>query len=275
MISYGFDRAVAADAGVLELVRADAALRDALADDGIVVITGASANDLAPGKVVIDLPDGRTVNAVAVRHRYLPGYASRILVTADKAADLDIELIPVASAFISPSPLTESQRDGLEDLRVDGVGNEGEFLSIQWSSPGRRLTPFQLELILTGLALVFSLFVVGVSLALAAAESKDERDVLTIAGAPPAALARSAGVRGALLAGIGGVMAIPVGFLPVVVFSRARSRGFGSDYPIVFPGRTAVLLVLAVPAVVALASLATSSAAQRLRPVRVSTATFE
>jgi hypothetical protein len=132
------------------------------------------------------------------------------------------------------------------------------------------------ELILSGIALVFSLFVVGVSLALAAAESKDERDILTIAGAPPAALARSAGARAWLLAAIGGALAVPVGFLPVVVFSYASHDQLVDErFPLVFPGRTVLMLLVAVPAIVCAVSFASSATAQRLRPVRVSTATFE
>ena len=106
---------------------------------------------------------------------------------------------------------------------------------------------------------MFSLFVVGVSLALAAAESKDERDILTIAGAPPGLLARSAGARAWLLAVLGAAMAVPVGFLPVIVFARAQahdqSGGVVDDtFPLVFPTRTVLLLVVAVPLAVALVS---------------------
>jgi ABC-type lipoprotein release transport system permease subunit len=153
-------------------------------------------------------------------------------------------------------------------------------VSIQRSSPDRGPSPFQLELILSGVALVFSLFVVGVSLALAAAESKDERDILTIAGAPPGLLARMAGARAWLLAVLGAAMAVPVGFLPVIVFAKAQgqrssSGGYATDFPLVFPTRTVLLLVVVVPLTVSLVSWLSSASAQRLRPLRVSTATFE
>lgn len=103
------------------------------------------------------------------------------------------------------------------------------------------------------------------------------RDILTIAGAPPGTLARSAGARAWLLAVIGTAMAVPVGFLPVIVFSWASDRNGLSlqGFPIVFPTRTVLLLVIAVPLAVALASWSSSALAQRLRPVRVSTAVFE
>ena len=81
------------------------------------------------------------------------------------------------------------------------------------------------------------------------------------------------------MAVLGAAMAVPVGFLPVVVFAWARAttsrRHVDDAFPLVFPTRTVLLLVVAVPLVVALVSWVSSATAQRLRPVRVSTATFE
>lgn len=71
-------------------------------------------------------------------------------------------------------------------------------------------------------------------------------------------------------------MAIPVGILPVMVFSyTSRDQFADGRFPLVFPTRTGLLLLVALPAVVALVALFSSAAALRLRPVRVSTATFE
>ncbi len=266
----GGSGALIADEGLLRVIRADRDVRGALRDHGLVALT-----PLGAGPATISLPDGRVLDGALVTHPFIAGYTSQILITADRAVEIDAAVVAAASAFTSPDPLTEGQRDRLEDIQSSGSSDE-RFLSVQWSSPSTGPTPFQLELMLTGVALVFSLFVVGVSLALAAAEAKDERDVLTVAGAPPAALARSAGAKAWLLAGIGGAMAIPVGFLPVVVYAVTVNDGVpGGGFPIVFPTRTVALLVLAIPAVVALASFLASATAQRLRPVRVSTATFE
>jgi ABC-type lipoprotein release transport system permease subunit len=186
--------------------------------------------------------------------------------------------------FKTPGALTETQRGDLEDVQHDLQSGPGgavsEWVGLEWSSPEAGPSPFQLELILSGVALVFSLFVVGVSLALAAAESKDERDILTIAGAPPGTLARSAGARAWLLAVLGAAMAVPVGFLPVIVFARAQSQGrqpgyLDEGFPLVFPTRTVLLLVVVVPLVVCAVAWFSSATAQRFRPVRVSTAVFE
>ncbi len=286
-VSYegpSWERALVADDALLDALRAGDEVRDALADTGVVVLISRSTGYDVAGDVTVSLPDKRPIPGVAVAHHYTPGYVSQILITEDTAADLDLEPESVATLFHAPEALTADQRGAIEDLQYDLMdaqvdlpsGAQG-YTSFTYDYADGGPTPFQLELILSGVALVFSLFVVGVSLALAAAESKDERDVLTIAGAPPGTLARSAGARAWLLALIGAAMAVPVGFLPVVVFGWASDRNQNSftDFPLVFPTRTVLLLVVAVPMIVALVSWSSSAAAQRLRPVRVSTATFE
>jgi hypothetical protein len=67
------------------------------------------------------------------------------------------------------------------------------------------------------------------------------------------------------------VLAVPAGFLPIVVYTQADE----GDLPLIFPGRTALLLLVVVPTIVGAVALASSATAQRFRPVRVSTATFE
>lgn len=271
-ISGASQYAVVADADLLRALRAGDELRRALDETGIVLLTEGPS-----GPVSLRAPDGRTIAARAVGHRYVVGYFAWVLVTEARVAELGFSTTPMATVFRADHELTADERGALEDLQWDlQTADRASVAQLQWSSPTPGPSPFQLELILTGLALVFSLFVVSVSLALAAAESKDERDVLTTAGAPPGVLARSAGARAWLLAGIGGAMAIPVGFLPVVVFAKAApADSFTDQFPLVFPTRTAGLLLLLVPVVVATASWLASASAQRLRPVRVSTTTFE
>lgn len=268
---FGLPSAVVGDPAVLEAIQADRAVREALDDTGFVLLTPS-----AEGQIEVTLPDGRAVPGRAVSHPFVLGWQGRLLVSEARADALSIDLVDSATLYHLPGPITAEQRDGIEDIWFDGSADTAQ-LDIQWATPNPfGPTPAQLELLLAGVALALSLFVVGVSLALAAAESKDERDVLTIAGAPPGTLARSAGARAWLLAVIGGLMAVPVGFLPVVVFTYASGiRVFGESPPLVFPTRTVLLLVLVVPAIVALAAWAASASAQRLRPVRVSTAVFE
>lgn len=276
----GKDRALIADEALLDAIHAGDEVRDALNTTGIVLLSSAS------GAALVTPPAGSAaVPATVVSVPHHLGYQTDLLISEERASELDLVVAPMAQLFRASKELTDAQRVDLEDIRGDleaaggNLSAAGPVVDLRWSWGGGGATPLQLELILSGIALAFSLFVVGVSLALAAAESKDERDILTIAGAPPGALARSAGARAWLLASIGGAMAIPVGFLPVVVFSYASrdqpNLFAGEPFPLVFPIRTGLLLLLAVPAVVAVVALLSSAAALRLRPVRVSTATFE
>jgi hypothetical protein len=228
-----------------------------------------------PAQLLIEGGGPTAIRVAPAQHA--AGRGSEVLVTEAFARDHGLVIATTELAYRSPEPLTEDQRDQVEDLMLDsdppvaGDGGPVRFLDLTWYQPESGPSPFQLELLLTGIALAFSVFIVGASLALAAAESKDERDVLTVAGAPPGALARAAGARAWLLSGLGGLLAVPIGFLPMVVFVQADD----GDFPLVFPSTTVALLLVAVPTVVGLVAMASSATAQRLRPVRVSTATFE
>ena len=271
--SESYVDAMVADPAVLDAAGLSAAGRSALRRSGMVLL---ERHGQPAGQLVA--PDGTTYVVPVVGAQHSVGQFSGLLITADRAAALHLTVHPSDVLYRNPTALTSTQRDRVEDVSLDhqydgNVDRAGGSSTpvISYQTPRTGPSPFQLELLLTGLALVFSLFVVGASLALAAAESKDERDVLTVVGAPPAALARAAGARAGLLAGIGGLLAVPIGFLPVVVYARTAVGSF----PLVFPGRTVALLVIGVPTVVGLVALTSSATAQRLRPVRVSTATFE
>lgn len=272
--SYIPEAVVIADPPVADTMGLDDRARKALRDGAVVIpLEDASTS-------VLHAPDGTTTPVVFTdpEHRLDITYPD-VLMSPATAARLGLEIVPGAYLYRNTTDLTEEERNRLENVGQDFVDNQAvpspigteAYLSVRFHDPSNALSPFQLELILSGVALLFALFVVGASLALAAAESKDERDVLTVAGAPPRVLARSAGARAVLLAGIGGVLAVPIGFLPVVVFASANEGGF----PAVFPTTTVALLVLAVPMLVGLASYVVSAAAQRLRPVRVSTGVFD
>jgi ABC-type antimicrobial peptide transport system permease subunit len=116
------------------------------------------------------------------------------------------------------------------------------------------------------------LFVVTVNLALSAAETRDERDVLAVVGASPATTRRTNGYKAGLICAMGALLAVPVGFLPVVVFLTAHDS---VHLPIVFPWRMVALLVVALPVVAGLVTTGASAMALKLRPVRVSKMAFD
>ncbi|HEU0171525.1 MAG TPA: hypothetical protein VFR26_08745, partial [Acidimicrobiales bacterium] len=225
----------------------------------------------APNQVT--LPGGRVQDVAAVSSERNLGYLSGVLVSPGLVDDIGVEPHDAAVAYINDRPLTRGQLDDveafLEDWQFDQGPSTNRAVSARWSETGP--TAAQLELILAGAALVFAVLVVGATLALAAAESREERDVLTVTGVAPGMLARAAAARAWLLAVIGAAMAVPVGLLPVAVLVAADD----GVMRFVVPWRAVGLVGLALPAIAAAVALAASATAQRLRPVRVSTAVFE
>jgi hypothetical protein len=84
-------------------------------------------------------------------------------------------------------------------------------------------------------------------------------------------LRRASAHKAWLLSFLGAVLGIPVGFLPVVVFTRADP----TNIPLVFPWRIVVLLVVLVPAAAGIVTTLASGIALRRRPVTISTMAFE
>ncbi len=207
------------------------------------------------------------------------GAVPRILMTPARAEDLG--LVPSASLTVlrAPGPLSDADRAALQDISDDyrdfalDTQGPGDEISLNFNVlyPTESLNPRLVEALLTAAALVLSLFVVAVSLALAAAETRDERDVLVVIGAPPPTMRHTSGHKAFLLTLFGAALAVPVGFLPVSVFTAASEN----DLPLVVPWRVVLLLVAAVPVVAALATTAFSGIALRLRPVRISTMAFD
>jgi hypothetical protein len=260
---------VVADDEVLDAFGFDDGVRRRVSEAGVVALGTADALDQ------VTLPDGRVQPLATVASERSLGGVWSVLVSPAVAADLAVDTPETAVAYVADEPLTADQVAEIEAFRDDWFAAQPAMaasyldLSVRWPEPGP--TPVQIELILTGLALLFAVLVVGASLALAAAESRDERDVLTVAGAAPHTLARAAGAKAWLLAGIGAAMAVPVGMLPVAVFVAADD----GTMRFVVPWRAVGLLALALPVIVAVVALASSAAAQRVRPVRVSTAVFD
>ena len=238
-------------------------VRAALEDTGIVILGKPRRNTEQ-----VTLADGSVHRATTVDSERSLGDFWETLISAERADDLGLEVRPAALVYRNTEPLTKDQRNELLDLQEDLVYDNPNLtssldLSARWSESGP--TPFQVELILAGIAFLFAL--VGCGHQLGAGRSgvpRRARNVLTVAGAFPGILARSAGAKAWLLAGIGALMAVPVGMLPVAVFVAADD----GELNFVVPYRTIALLALAVPTLVALVALTTSAVAQRLRPVR-------
>jgi putative ABC transport system permease protein len=213
----------------------------------------------------VPLVDGR---------EYRIGPLPSVLLTPEKAAALGVTIQKSTLALLSAHSLTSDQRNSIADIGADAQDaippRTDLAVNYEYYLPPTGVDPLLLEWLLVGLALMLTLFVVAVNLALSAAETRDERDVLTVVGAAPGAMSRTNAYKAALLTAMGSVLAIPVGTLPVVVFLAASNRA-----NFVFPVRVVALLVLALPIAAGAVTIAASSLALRLRPVRISTMAFD
>ena len=133
------------------------------------------------------------------------GGAAGVLITPARAAELGFPVIADELIGTAPAPLTGDQRARLSsllnqanedsDYYVTDVPATDVYESALFASPpGVSSTTVQLAIV--GGALLFTLLVVAIGLALSAAESRDERDVLVAVGARPRTLRRVAGSQG-------------------------------------------------------------------------------
>jgi putative ABC transport system permease protein len=294
MNSFGAQTAALVDDALLARYDLPQEGRDALAKDGIVVIgSGRRAGTVTllavetnMGIKVGDQPPrldtGTAIQATSVPEgERLLGALPHVLLTAERAAALGLQPVPGPTLVRAPRPLTNVQRaevqDAMEEARDAALdASSGPTISVndRVQYPPSDVDPRLLEALLTTAAFLLSLFVVGVSLALAAAETRDERDVLVVVGAPAPTMRQASGRKATLLTFLGAALAVPVGFLPVAVITAAGNAGKDSA-PLVFPWRTTLLLLVAVPLLAGAATNLFSGLALRWRPVTVSTMAFD
>jgi putative ABC transport system permease protein len=183
------------------------------------------------------------------------------------ATDLGLLIGPGQAFVTTPGSLTEDQRDALGDLQEDlwsmdaTVTDGGQTSSYIWMDFHRPAWEPSRTLVTAGIvavATIFSLAVVALGLALSAAETKDERDVLAAVGARPRTLRRLAGAKAAVLSATGTTIGVPLGFIPTLVVVQASQIGVWDPTPVVFPWVQVGLLVVAVPVVATAATIVAS-----------------
>jgi putative ABC transport system permease protein len=212
------------------------------------------------------------------------------IITEDLAAELGLNVVDAGLVLQAPAELTRDQLDALGDIQndlwqgenIDAFIEPGDDPAIEPSenfvSLEKRVTyesvPITfpralLDATALAAALLLTLMVVAIGLSLAATESRDERDVLLAVGATPRTMRSVAATKAVVLTAGAATLAIPTGFLPVLVVLKAAH----DDNQIAFPWLTALGLLIIIPIIAGVAALLTSAAAQRLRPVHMSTLT--
>lgn len=167
-----------------------------------------------------------------------------------------------ASGFIlrSPQPLDADQITQAKQIASPYAGATVESAGDFESHAG------DLRLVVAGVGAVLALAIVGVIVALVAAEARREQAILVAVGAEPRIRRAVAGVGAAVVAVSAGLLAVPAGFAPAVVFRSAQRIG----YPIVVPWATIGLVLIGIPLVAGtLAAIISRQprAAQLLHPI--------
>jgi hypothetical protein len=169
---------------------------------------------------------------------------------------------------IADHPLSQDEIDrlnALNDLNTDAayfvdageveqVPASGVYVSAPWIADN---WPLWIRWALVGGMLAFVTVVVALGLALWAAEGRDERSTLLTLGAGPSTVARVTAWKAWLLATLGGVLAVVLGWVGM------RSASAAVDARFVMPWWMALAVVLVVPAVVAAGSAGASLIGQR------------
>lgn len=272
-----------ADAATLEVLDLDPAVHDALQQKGAVigewmdaVIAPTPAPPVDQGDPVL-VDDRGQVTAVrldagVVDVRLLP----RDLITEELAIDLGLSIEPGGTYLHASAPLTVDQRDALRDIQEDTwVQGVGPNVDVSFHDPTWVPSTTLVTSVILAVATAVALGVVGLGLALSAAETKDERDVLAVIGARPSTLRRLAATKALVLAVTGTVIGVPLGFVPTWVVAAASNAGAYDPTPVVFPWIQVVLLVVAVPLVATAATHLASAVSLRARPVQASTMAFD
>lgn len=282
---------VVADPEVLDMVGLSETDRERLFDVGVLTLGDALSSDpdfsgTAPAIVIH--PAGRspiTIEPVApsapidsVAAIWPP------LVTPERAQELGLDIASDGLYIRASSRLDDDQLDALQQIQndrwnftkvFDPPSSGGAETQVQVSiTPSYREPEVASEtvvgMVISLAALLFTLLVVAVGLALSAAESRDERDVLVAVGARPATLRRVAGQKAAMLALAGTALSVPTGLVPVIMVLRPLRQTPG-ELPLDIPWLVIGMLVVSVPLVAGVVTWGSSVVAQRVRPARMST----
>ena len=196
---------------------------------------------------------------------------SKVYIAPDLADHLGLERSWMTLNGRSDRPFTRDKVDRLSN-QVVGVPEGQYFVDVPGSgadgvlslSTPTTVNPFSMWarwLLIGGVSLLVAM-VVALGLALWAAEGRDERTTLQVLGAAPATNAGVVAWKALLLAVIGGVLALPLGYGTLVLLTRAAA-GDGLSRSVPFPWAVAVAVMVVIPVVIAAACGGLSLAAQQ------------
>ena len=272
---------VVADPAVLRLVGLSHADAVVLRRAGILSLgPGGTTNSSSSVSVTVGRgATAQTVSAPFARHHVHATAGIAVLITPGEAQRLHAPIEPAGVIITNPTRLDETQRASLDALQptiMFGTASgpttsAGTITEMLWTGPrSSDISPDTVRQIVLAIVVLIALVVLAMSLALSAAETRDERDVLVSLGARPATMRGVASWKAATLAFTGAALAIPTGFIPVAVVYLAAVRP-GEHARLAFPWSTTLELLMIAPVIAAAVAAIGSAVAQHFRPTQMST----
>jgi putative ABC transport system permease protein len=275
----GPDTIVVADPAVLSLMGLSA--DDVATLDRVGAMVFPQADSSTSGATTVTVGEGTTATTIpAARpaHRLRATAGVDALITPAKAQELHAPIVAAGEIVTNPTAFNETQRASLDALTPTIMFGSNapatpptDITELIWAGPqSTSISADTVEQIILGIVVAIALLILAMSLALSAAETRDERDVLVSLGAPPRTMRGVAAWKAATLSFTAAALAVPTGFIPVAVAFHASVHA-GSTAQLVFPWKTVFELLLIAPLLAALVAYVGSAIAQRIRPTQMST----
>src|SRR5262245_11820131 len=200
------------------------------------------------------------------------GDSDGFFITAAKAQELGLPIHNAGVIVRNPQPFTDSEKASLLVQQSLFLGNPSEqSLFIAWEGASSDdVSPALAREIILGIVVFLTLWLLAMALALSAAETRDERDILVSLGAKPATMRAVSGWKSVALAVSGALLAIPTGFIPVWVVFHAVRR-VNETAHVSFPWVTVLQLVVLAPIIAGIVAYIGSAIAQKVKPTKMST----
>jgi ABC-type antimicrobial peptide transport system permease subunit len=210
--------------------------------------------------------------AVAQDTARASGDGDGFYITEAKAHALGLAIVNAGEIVRNPTPFTDSQKASLlvqQSIFENNPATQGTFIAWEGASSGAVSAATAREIIL-GIVVFLTLLVLAMSLALSAAETRDERDILVSLGAKPSTMRSVAAWKSTALAAAGALLAVPTGFIPIWVVFHAVARVHEHAH-VYFPWTTVGQLVIIAPIIAGIVAYIGSSIAQKVKPTKMST----